>query len=90
MDARESELCRALLDTYLTRDTFEELLDDIDKRLNDIVESTVDLRVTVRRVVRRVSRKVFSADHEGFLRPRTVMSRVVSCFILRMVAAIFV
>jgi hypothetical protein len=37
-----------------------------------------------------VSRKVFSADHEGFLRPRTVMSRVVSCFILRMVAAIFV
>ena len=60
MDARESELCRALLDTYLTRDTFEELLDDIDKRLNDIVESTVDLRVTVRRVVRR-------AKAEGWL-----------------------
>ena len=37
----------------------------------------------------RVSRKVFSPGHEGLLRPRTVMSSAVSCFILRMVAAIF-
>ena len=52
LDARESELCRALLDTYLTRDDFEELLADIDKSLNSIVESSVNLRITVRRVVR--------------------------------------
>jgi hypothetical protein len=38
----------------------------------------------------RVSRKVFSAGHEGLLRPRMARSRAVSCFILRMVAAILV
>jgi effector-associated domain 1 (EAD1)-containing protein len=52
LDARESELCRALLDAYTTRDDFEELLADIDKSLNSIVESSVNLRITVRRVVR--------------------------------------
>jgi hypothetical protein len=45
-------LCRALLDTYLTRDDFEELLVDIDKNLNSIVESSVTLMITERRVVR--------------------------------------
>ena len=45
--------------------------------------------MTVRLWDLRVSRKVFSPGHEGLLRPRTVMSRAVSCFILRMVAAIF-
>ena len=38
----------------------------------------------------RVSRKVFRAGHEVFLRPRIAMSSAGSCFILRMVAAIFV
>jgi hypothetical protein len=40
--------------------------------------------------VARASRKVFSAGHDGFFRPSTAMSRVVSCFIWRMVAAILV
>jgi hypothetical protein len=60
LDAREPELCRALLDTYLTRDDFEELLADIDRSLNSIVESSVNLRITVRRVVR-------TAKAEGWL-----------------------
>jgi hypothetical protein len=60
LDTRESELCRALLDTYLTRDDFEELLADIGKNLNSIVESSVNLRITVRRVVR-------TAKAEGWL-----------------------
>ena len=38
----------------------------------------------------RASRKVFSADHEGFLRPRIARSRAVSCLILRMTGAILV
>ena len=60
MDARELELCRALTDTYLTRDDFEELLADIDKNLNTLVESSVNVRITVRRVVR-------TAEAEGWL-----------------------
>jgi hypothetical protein len=38
----------------------------------------------------RVTRKVFSAGHEGLLRPRMLRSRAVSYLIRRMVAAIFV
>jgi histidinol-phosphate aminotransferase len=38
----------------------------------------------------RVSRKVFPAGHDGFPRPRMAISMAVSCFILRMVAAILV
>lgn len=53
LDTRESELCRALLDAFPERADFEELLADIDKNVDDIVGSSVGLRIAVRRVVRK-------------------------------------
>lgn len=53
MDTRESELCLALLDAFPERADFEELLADIDKNIDEIVGSSVGLKVAVRRVVRK-------------------------------------
>ena len=47
-------------------------------------------RVNAQRLRTRVTRKVVCAVHEGFSRPRMVMSRAVSYLILRMVSAILV
>jgi hypothetical protein len=53
LDARESELCRALLDAFRERAEFEELLADIDKNFDDFAGSSMGLTIAVRRVVRK-------------------------------------
>jgi hypothetical protein len=60
LDARESELCQALLDAYRSREEFEELLDCVEQSLNQLVPASLDLRITVKRVVRR-------AWHDGWI-----------------------
>jgi len=62
LDARESELCRALLDAYPTREEFAEVLDDIEKNLDVIVSSQLNLVLTVKRVVRIARREGWLAD----------------------------
>lgn len=64
MDARESELCRALLDAYPTRDEFAEVLFDIERNLDVVVPSHLNLELTVRRVVRIARHKGWLADFE--------------------------
>lgn len=64
MDARESQLCRALLDAYPTRDEFAEVLFDIEKNLDAIVASQLNLELTVKRVVRTARRQGWLADFE--------------------------
>lgn len=68
MDARESELCRALLDAYPTREEFVEVLDDIEKNLDVIVSSQLNLVLTVKRVVRIARREGWLADFESAAR----------------------
>ena len=64
MDVRESQLCRALLDAYHTRDEFAEVLFDIEKNLDAIVASQLNLELTVKRVVRTARRQGWLADFE--------------------------
>jgi hypothetical protein len=64
LDARESELCDALLEAYPSRDELEELLDIIDLSLNQLVSDSVDLKITVKRVVRKGRRVGWLADLE--------------------------
>jgi Effector-associated domain 1 len=64
LDARESQLCRALLDAYPTRDEFAEVLFDIEKNLDAIVTSQLNLVLTVKRVVRTARRQGWLADFE--------------------------
>jgi hypothetical protein len=53
-----------LLDAYPTRDGFAEILIDIDKNLDVIVASNLDLKLTVKRVVRAARREGWLADFE--------------------------
>ena len=64
MDARESQLCRALLDAYSTRDEFAEVLFDIERNIDTIVTSQLNLVLTVKRVVRIARRDGWLADFE--------------------------
>ena len=64
MDARESQLCGALLDAYPTRDEFAEVLFEIEKDLDTMVTSQMNLELTVKRVVRTAKRQGWLADLE--------------------------
>lgn len=65
MDARESDLCRALLDAYPSRAEFAEVLFDIDKNLAAIASDELDLQLTVKRVIRRAKREGWLPDLEA-------------------------
>jgi hypothetical protein len=64
LDARESQLCCALLEAYPTRDEFAEVLSDIERNLDAIVASQLNLELTVKRVVRTARRQGWLADFE--------------------------
>ena len=64
MHARETELCRALLDAFPERADFEELLRDIDRHLDHIVASSMNLTLAVRRVVRTAKAEGWLAELE--------------------------
>jgi hypothetical protein len=65
LDARESQLCRALLDAYPTREEFAEVLFDIERNLDGVVAPQLNLVLTVKRVVRTAKREGWLADFES-------------------------
>lgn len=65
MDARESDLCRALLEAYPSRAEFAEVLFGIGKNLAAIVADDLDLELTVKCVIRRAEYRGWLADLEA-------------------------